>query len=90
VLGDAFVELTGEAADGALVADVGLAEAAATETAEVGVGADENDRVAEPVGLHGGDDGAGGAAVDADLGLERGRGGGADDAKGQSGSRRGR
>jgi hypothetical protein len=40
--------------------------------------------VAEPVGLHGGNDGAGGAAVDADLGFERGRGGGADNAEGQS------
>jgi hypothetical protein len=83
VLGDALVELAGEAADGAFVADVGLAEAAAAEAAEAGVGADENDGVAETGGLDGGHDAAGGAAVDADFGFD-GRGhGGAGGAEGQ-------
>ena len=75
VLGDALVEIAGETADGAFVADVGLAEAAAAESAEAGVGADENDGVAEAGGLDGGDDAAGGAAVDADVSFD-GRGGG--------------
>ena len=75
MLGDALVEIAGETADGAFVADVGLAEAAAAESAEAGVGAHENDGVAEAGGLDGGDDATGGAAVDADVSFD-GRGGG--------------
>jgi hypothetical protein len=68
-LGDANVELASKAANGALVTDVGLAEAAAAEAAQVGVGVYEYDGVAEVGGLDGGDDGAGGAAVDTDGGF---------------------
>jgi hypothetical protein len=76
--------LAGEAADGAFVADVGLAEAAAAEAAEVGVGVDEYDGLTEASGLDGGDDAAGGAAVDADSGFEGGGSwGGAEQGRGK-------
>ena len=73
VLPDALVELAREAADDRLVAGVGEAEAAARQAAEVLVRADDDDGLAQALRLDGGDHAGGGAAVDDEVELGRGR-----------------
>ena len=58
------VELAGHAADGFLVADVGAAQAAGGQPAEVSARLDEHDAAAHARRLHGRGDAARGAAVD--------------------------
>ena len=64
---DAVIEVAGETADDGLVARVGVAQAGAAQAAEVDVGADDDDRLAHLLGLDGGDDPGGSAAVDDDV-----------------------
>ena len=64
MLPDPVVKLAGQAADDRLVAGVGEAESAAGEAAEMFVRADEDDRLAHLLGLHGGGDAGRGQAVD--------------------------
>lgn len=64
VLPDPVVELAREPADDALVASVGPAQAAARESAEVAVGAHDDDRLAHALRLDGRGDRRRGAAID--------------------------
>ena len=64
---DAAIELARQPADGLLVADVGGAQPAGGQSAEMPARLDEHDALAHPRGLHGGDDAAGRAAVDDDV-----------------------
>ena len=69
MLPDAVIEFAGEPADDGFVAGVGEAETTGGETAEMGVGGDDDCGFAHAAGLDGGDDGGGGAAVDDDVGV---------------------
>ncbi len=74
VLSDAAIELARDAADHRLVADVGRAEAAGREPADVPARLDEHDRLAHAPRLHRRGDAPGRAAVDDDverIGLSR-------------------
>ena len=73
VLPDAVVELAREAADDGLVAGVGEAEAAARQAAEVLVGTDDDDGLAQALRLDGGDHAGGSPAVDDEVELGSGR-----------------
>src|SRR5437870_4043576 len=64
VLLDALIEFARDAADGLLVADIGGAQPAGGEAAEVLAWLDEDDRLAHACRLNGRADAAGGAAVD--------------------------
>ena len=66
---DFGIELARDAADDLLVADVGPAEAAGGEAAEVGAGVDDEDALAHARDLHGGGDSGGSRAIDDDVGL---------------------
>ncbi len=64
---NAAIELTGEAADGCLVADVGSAKSAGSQAADMGAGFDEHDRLPHLPGLDRRHNATGGAAVDDDV-----------------------
>jgi hypothetical protein len=76
VLPDAVVEVAREAADHALVARVGEAEAAARQPSEVLVGADDDGRLSHLLRLDRGDDARRGSAIDQEVGRFFGRAGG--------------
>ncbi len=67
ILPDAVVELPGESADHALLSGVGPAQASRGKSAEMLVRAHDHDRLAHALGLHGGHDTRGRAAVDDDV-----------------------
>jgi len=67
MLAETFVELAGETADGGLVADVGGAQPAAGEPAEVAAEAQQRHGAAHARRLHRRGDAAGGGAVHADV-----------------------
>ena len=66
---DAAIEFAGDAADHLLVADVGPAQAAGGESAEMRAGVDDDGRLAHTNYLDGGGDSGGRRAVDDDVSL---------------------
>src|SRR5262249_43257423 len=73
VLAEALVELAGETADGLLVADIGGAEPAGSQAAQVLAWFDQDHALAHAGRLHGCADAAGCAAVDDDVEFPLGR-----------------
>jgi len=61
------IEVASETADDGFVARVGVAESATAQAAEMDVGSDDKDGLAHLLGLDGGDDPRGSAAVDDDI-----------------------
>ena len=69
VLPDAMIKLPREAPDHALVSGVGPTESACGETAQMRLGADNDDRFAQPLRLNRCDNARGRATVDDNVGL---------------------
>src|SRR5690606_23204699 len=67
VIADLAIELPRQAADRALVADVGVAQSACRQSADEGTVGYQDDGVSVAGDLHRGRDGAGAVAVDADV-----------------------
>ena len=67
VLPDAVIEVARQAADGLLVADVGRAQAAGRQAAQMIRRLDEHDALAHPLGLNRRDDAGRRAAVNDDV-----------------------